>query len=163
VSKISTDLEKLLIAKAGEGYTIRELRAWLLSEHGVSVATSAVAKRLVKMRDERAEVTKAVIVEQVSKHVTADLDVMTRELTRMSRVSRRLYQEATANGAVVLAPSWEMYLRTQDRLSKYVEMRLKYAGAEGSKASADSVQLPADSASRAAVLRALAEREEEKE
>jgi hypothetical protein len=163
MAKISPDLEQVILAKAGEGLPIRAIAAWLLSEHKVKIAPSAVAKRLAKIRDERSEVTKAVVAIKLAGHVTADLDILARELRRLGIGAGRLYRTAMAlSGNMVDEASWELYLKSSDRISKLVEMRMKYAGAEENKGPSSDVQLPSDPAARASVLRALAEREESK-
>lgn len=161
MAKISPDLEQLVLVKAGEGLSVRAIAAWLLEEHGVKIAHQAVARRLARVREQRADVTQAVVREKLAGHVTADLDVLAREMRRLGNGAGRLYRSAMdAPGGGVEGLSWESYLKTSDRIAKLVEMRMKYAGAEDSKQAASDVQLPSDPAARAAVLRALAEREE---
>lgn len=80
-SKIPPDLEGELLTRAGRGASGDELAVWLLAEHRVEVSGRRVRAFLEKNRREREPIARAVVVEQVSKTVTADLAAL-EELAR---------------------------------------------------------------------------------
>lgn len=120
ISKISAELEGEILAQAARGMSSRAIAEWLETERGVHISNVAIAKRLAQTRVERGDVAKAVTREALRPIILSDLEVLQEQRDRLVRMSGDLY-----------GVDHEVFLKTQDRLTKVIETRMKFAGVDG--------------------------------
>lgn len=120
--KIPTALEGDILTRAGQGASAADLAAWLGADHGIEVSDRSVRTFLEKRRREREPIARAVIVENVTKSITTDLDA----LEYLAGKAREILQRATMGeklqpSIALDAIKTELAVRAQ---------RLKFAGGD---------------------------------
>jgi hypothetical protein len=110
-------LHRWLLERAADGKTTREIADLLGSEHGIETTYTSVSRLLVKLREQRAEVTRAVIAEKVGRHVTADLD----RLDKLREEAERRGKAETDN---------EVWVKLAEEERKIIDMKLKRSGGD---------------------------------
>lgn len=132
MSKLSPDLERIVLAKAGEGMTTDAIAAMLGAEYSIRISGQAIRKRLAQTRIERGVVATAIARESLRPAVLDDLGVLARERGRVRRLATMMYREATSDERSVggRAVFGDLYLKALDRLVKIIDTRLHYAGAD---------------------------------
>lgn len=143
--KVDRVLEKELIAKSAKGWSARRISTWLRTERGITVSAQALNARFRQTRLERGEVAKAVTREILVPQLTDDLGVLSAEKDRAVRLVERLWaqvqqrldeQERAKTAAEKTAAAFavrdavEIHLKAQDRVGKFVDLKLHYAGAD---------------------------------
>ena len=164
--KLSPNLEREVLQRYAQGVRTKDLIQWLQSEHGVEISAQALNKFLRETREERAEVAKTVVREALTDHVTSDIDILKRSLTRVERLERRLHRkanralsiaEAIAAGKRSVGPDGEpldpkvaialasgaddaaaIALKASAEVRAQVDTKLEFAGAKGPDAAAQS-------------------------
>jgi len=165
IPKLSQENVADVLRMAGEGHGADAISSWLKSERGIDISSRCVRKRIAGIRDERREATQAAAQVTLGKVVMSDLEVLGKERRRARKMVSALFKQATKASGYIDPESAELYLKALDRLAKLIDMRLHYAGVDGERskpkgALSIDMQLPADAAARAEVLRALADHEE---
>lgn len=140
--KISPELEKELLKRSAEGHTTRALSAWVLAEKGIKISHQAIGNLLRQTRRERSEVTKAVVREQLTKTVTADVDVLGETQDELRRVKAlllaRALRDLEAERVIVSegetkeasVESVEQFRKVCDTLTKVTNTKMHFAGAD---------------------------------
>ena len=132
-------LEPSILAKAGEGRTLREIAAWLKSDHGVECSHVSVQRIVKRAKIERAEVTRAVLQEKLGKSVTTDVDRLEKHARQLDKMADDIYAKVAADATFLKGPerdepTWvdgrETYAKLAEQLRKITETKLKYSGAE---------------------------------
>lgn len=72
--KLPPELLEPIIQKSAAGAGFREISAWLLTEHGVSINYSTLARTVAKEGAARSVAAKSVARTKLAKSVTSDLD-----------------------------------------------------------------------------------------
>ncbi len=134
---IPPDLEPEILAKAGTGATMRQIAAWLKAEKGVVTSYGSVARILKRVRTERAEVSKAVLREQLSRTLTQDVDRLEKWAARIDRLALHDF-EALENGGQfarmgaegpIYVEGRETLVKLLEQLRKVTDTKLRYSGA----------------------------------
>lgn len=73
-SSIPDTLRPAILEKAAEGYSIRDLAAWLDREHGVKVGHATVHRVILETKAERKEVAQAVVRDKLVRGLRHDLE-----------------------------------------------------------------------------------------
>lgn len=142
-----------MLEQAGEGRSTREVSAQLAAEHGVHVGHVAVARLLKKMREQRTEVTRAVIAEKVGRHVAADLDLLDDQVVKLQQVADALHAKMIGEDGKPLGgltdrigntPLATVHAQVVARLQGIVGTKLEHSGAGGAPAGGGVVVLPAE-------------------
>jgi hypothetical protein len=84
--RITGDMVAGMLKLAGSGKSAAEIAAWILAEHKVKVSDRAVRQHLAKVAKDREPLAKAVVQEQLSKTLTADITALDRLLGRAHQV-----------------------------------------------------------------------------
>ena len=130
-------LDEEILRRAVEGQTTRQIAEWCTSE-GHRATHGAIANRLKKLRARRAEISKAVVREQLSKTLTSDIRRLERFAVKAVRLARK--HESDPRVWCLLAAE----------VRKFTEAKLKAAGV-------DQPDAPKFDATPAAARRIMAE------
>jgi len=120
---IPEKFRKLVLELAASGKSTREISAHLVTV-GVTASHNAVAKLLRHAREERSEVAKVVVREELASTLTADIG-------RLEHLVRNTMDR------IVGAESNDVYCKLAEQARKIIETKLKYSGA----AEPDAVQV----------------------
>lgn len=124
-SKLTPELEQECVRKCAEGYTLRQVCAWLLTEHGIALSHVSLHRRIASKRGEVADIAKAIVREKVQTTLSPALDCLDLQRRRIARLSTRLFRSALDD-----PEGTEIYLKAAEQLRKVVDTQLKYSGAD---------------------------------
>lgn len=119
--------------------TVSQLCAWLLADHGIQVSEVTVRKLLRSQLEQRAEVAKVVLREQLGKSLLTDVDRLEKHARQLDQMADDIFVKASAEAAFLKGterdePIWvdgrEVYAKLAEQLRKITETKLKYSGAE---------------------------------
>lgn len=123
---IPPNLERDVLSQAGKGKTTREIAAWL-AEKGVQVSHKTVAKLLARHREERADVAKVVVREELQKTLPSDL-------RRLEEIRADLQDEADGlkdkKTGKVPANERGSYLQLRRAELDTIRVKLHFSGAD---------------------------------
>lgn len=106
----------LVLKLASEGKSTRAISAHLVTL-GVTASHNAVAKLLKQLRTERADIAKAVVREELSTTLTADV----RRLERLVKKTLAKIRKCTND---------DLYCRLVEQCRKLIDTKLKHSGAD---------------------------------
>lgn len=115
---IPENLHKIVLDLAGQGKTTRAIADELVAKHGHKTNFSTVARLLKSLRKDRAEISKAVVREELSSTLTSDLQ-------RLERFAKRVAVRASKKGCDNMS-----FAKLVDELRKITETKLKFSGAD---------------------------------
>lgn len=115
-----------VLEQNANGWSTRKIADWLGHAHGVKVSHHSVAELLKNQRQQREEITKALVRERLGRRLTLDLDALEAEGKRVRKVSKLLFA-AVDDGNLDQAPA---YLKAAEQHRKLIETKLKFAGAD---------------------------------
>src|SRR6266403_812734 len=131
---IPPELHALVLQLAGEGKSSEEIAAELWRSHKVEVERSNVRRLLRRYREERADVAKGVIRDELRKRLVADLDAL-QDLHERARAAEKRGLRAARELRKVHpqhpeALKYELLaLRAIDRQVRAIQLTLHYSGA----------------------------------
>jgi hypothetical protein len=129
--KIREPHEADIIQLAGEGKSTREIAAALTTKHGLQIGHVAVARWLSERRAERAEVSRGVAREELSKTVTADVRRLDNIAIDAMKVAIAVRNAALGDdGALKDLSAAEAYPKVAAAAIKATEAKLKAAGVD---------------------------------
>jgi hypothetical protein len=125
-SSIPEALWPEVLEQSANGWATRKIADWLGQVHGVKVAHNAVADLLKKLRQQREEISKAIVREKLGKTVLLDLQALEKEGQRVRKVAKLLYNALSEDDLEQAIP----YLKAAEQHRKLIETKLKFAGAD---------------------------------
>ncbi len=141
MSKLAIPPEKhaLVLDLAGQGKSTRQI-----SDHlgtlGIKASYKAVGRLLQELRKERSEVARAVVREELSTTLTADIRRLERLVKQaMSRIRK---------GADGKKPDPDTWCRLAEQARKLIETKLKHSGADepdGDSSHGPTIMIPPES------------------
>ena len=152
---IPSTLHGQILDKAGEGLGVRAITEWLLEAHGVKSNRTTVSQLLKGLKADRAVIATAVVREELSTTLTADIH-------RLERLIKKTLAKVRREEDV------GMYCRLVDQTRKLIETKLRYSGAADGEdkqpaANADSPLMLAMSRLRAEDIEAMIDEQRELE
>lgn len=84
--KITTELEPVILEKAGAGWSTRAIADYLTKQKGVPVSHVAIGKFLRRVKTERATTAKVVAREKLAHRVGVDCDVIEKRLKELDEL-----------------------------------------------------------------------------
>jgi hypothetical protein len=118
IGKIPPALHALVLQLAGEGKSSEAIAEILWRDHKCETSSRAVRRLIAADRNERADVAKSVVREELRRHL---IPAVTR-IVNVAVRARKLEDDARDAGEVALA------LKAQDRQLKASNLLLHYAG-----------------------------------
>lgn len=122
---IPSALESEILEKAGQGWSTRRISEWLGSEKGVKASKSAVARLLVKTREFRADVAKAVVAEELRPSLTSDIRRLEELRADLAKRAAGLLQE---DGKKLPRDNHTLYLKTLALELRVIDRKLRASG-----------------------------------
>lgn len=122
-------LNEEILRRAVEGQGTREIAEWC-TKKGHPISHESVAKRLRKLRGERADISKAVVREELSKTLTADVRRLDQIANDSKRLADAVLRRAMSGTRIVDLEAAEAYPKVAAAAIKATEAKLKAAGVD---------------------------------
>lgn len=122
-TKIPTAVESELLEKAAHGASTRELSQWLRDTKGIDASYKSVQRLLKSKHAERAEVSKAVLRQELGKTVLTDIE-------RLEKHAAALDSKADALAKAKGDKNLRAYVHVVGELRKVTHTKLHFAGGD---------------------------------
>lgn len=123
--KITTEIGQLIMQLA-PSQSYREIARSVKQQVGIDLSHQAVAKFVSEQRQERAEVTKAVVETHIRTTLPTDLEILQNMRDQLNNWRCGLDEEGRP---LAIKPRLTERLMIVDRLCRVIDTRLKYSGA----------------------------------
>ena len=138
-SKLTPDVLRECIGRAAAGESAESISRWLRTDRGVDLSARTLRARLAKTRQERGDVAKIVVRETLSRTLNADLAALEKQRTRLLNLCTRAYKAASADEGAPEPKAVRVYLDALNGLTRVVDMKLHYAGADSPDVGSEDV------------------------
>lgn len=125
--RIPTEKHAEILRRAATGESSDAIAAWLTLE-GIEVTGRSIRKMLEKRRTERADVTKAIVRDELGKTLTADLSEMDDLLRRARAIEDAVAPGVDEDGRPTKGDP-ALALKAIEQQRKIIDTRLHYSGA----------------------------------
>ncbi len=124
-NKLTPELREQVLARIAGGASYSETAAWLKSDHKVTVSKQAIGKLVSKHRTERAEVSKAIARDHITRTLPSDLTACDDKHAQAARLLDKAAADALTSGTVA---DFEKYSKAASIYLKFEELKRKTLG-----------------------------------
>lgn len=120
MAKLTPELRELVLARIAAGSSYEEAADWCGSEHRVSISKQAIGKLVSKHRHERADVSKAIARDHITRQLPKDLEVADAKLKQAEELLDLAAEDARSDPTV---SNFEKYSKANQAYLAHLKRR----------------------------------------